>query len=228
MTVPGKGQKRGFLLSFEGIEGCGKSTQLRRLGKRLRSLGYLVVETREPGGSAISEKIRSVLLDVDNRGMDARCELLLYLASRAQHLADLIRPSLEKGALVLCDRYADATIAYQGFGRGLGGSLVRQLNRFAAGGLVPNLTILLDVPVALGLKRKRRAGDMDRLDLEREVFHETVRKAYLRLARKEPRRVRLIDGAVPADQVAETVQRIVEVRLRTCRNLLTKVESRAV
>jgi dTMP kinase len=226
--VSGEGRKRGFLLSFEGIEGSGKSTQLRKLARRLRSLGYLVIETREPGGSAMSEQIRAVLLDVDNRGMDARCELLLYLASRAQHLADLIRPSLEKGALVLCDRYVDASVAYQGFGRGLGGPMVRQLNRFAAGGLVPNLTILLDIPVALGLERKRRAGGMDRLDLEREVFHENVRKAYLRIARQEPRRVRLIDGTAPADQVAETIQRIVEDRLRTTKTQLMKAEPRAV
>jgi dTMP kinase len=226
--VSGEGRKKGFLLSFEGIEGCGKSTQLRKLARRLRSLGYLVIETREPGGSAISEQIRAVLLDVDNRGMDARCELLLYLASRAQHLADLIRPSLEKGALVLCDRYVDASVAYQGFGRSLGGPMVRQLNRFAAGGLTPNLTILLDIPVALGLERKRRAGGMDRLDLEREVFHEKVRKAYLRIARQEPRRVRLIDGTAPADQVAETIQRIVEDRLRTTKTQLTKAEPRAV
>ena len=223
-----EGRKRGFLLSFEGIEGCGKSTQLRKLARRLRSLGYLVIETREPGGSAISEQIRAVLLDVDNRGMDARCELLLYLASRAQHLADLIRPSLEKGALVLCDRYVDASVAYQGFGRSLGGPMVRRLNRFAAGGLAPNLTILLDIPVALGLERKRRAGGMDRLDLEREVFHENVRKAYLRIARQEPRRVRLIDGAAPADQVAETIQRIVEDRLRTTKTQMMKAEPRAV
>jgi dTMP kinase len=227
-AVSGVGRKRGFLLSFEGIEGCGKSTQLRKLARRLRSLGYLVIETREPGGSAISEQIRDVLLDVKNRGMDARCELLLYLASRAQHLADLIRPSLEKGALVLCDRYADASVAYQGFGRGLGGPMVRQLNRFAAGGLVPNITILLDIPVAIGLERKRRAGAMDRLDLEREIFHENVRKAYLRIARQEPRRVRLIDGTAPADHVAETIQRIVEDRLRTTKTQLVKAETRAV
>jgi dTMP kinase len=226
--VSGEGRKRGFLLSFEGIEGSGKSTQLRKLARRLRSLGYLVIETREPGGSAISEQIRAVLLDVDNRGMDARCELLLYLASRAQHLADLIRPSLEKGALVLCDRYVDASVAYQGFGRSLGGPMVRQLNRFAAVGLAPNLTILLDIPVALGLERKRRAGGMDRLDLEREVFHEKVRKAYLRIARQEPRRVRLIDGTAPADQVAETIQRIVEDRLRTTKTQLMKAEPHAV
>jgi dTMP kinase len=226
--VPGERRKRGFLLSFEGIEGCGKSTQLRRMANRLRSLGYLVVDTREPGGSPISEQIRAVLLDVGNGGMNARCELLLYLASRAQHLADIIRPSLEKGAVVLCDRYADATLAYQGFGRGLGSPIIHQLNRFASGGLIPDLTILLDIPVALGLERKRREGGMDRLDLERERFHETVRKGYLRIARQNPRRVRLIDGAASADQVTVMVQQIVEQRLRLTKNHLTKVESRGL
>ena len=221
-------RKRGFLLSFEGIEGCGKTTQLRRLAHRLRSLGYLVIETREPGGSPISEQIRTVLLDTGNRGIDARCELLLYLASRAQHLTDVIRPSMEKGALVLCDRYADATLAYQGFGRRLGGPVIRQLNGFASGGLVPNLTILLDIPVALGLERKRRAGGLDRLDLEGAAFHRTVRKGYLRIAQQEPRRVQVIDGAAPVDQVTEAVQRIVEGRLRTSKNHLTRVETHAV
>jgi dTMP kinase len=226
--VAGERRKRGFLLSFEGIEGCGKSTQLRRMANRLRSLGYLVIDTREPGGSAISEQIRAVLLDVGNRGMNARCELLLYLASRAQHLTDIIRPSLEKGAVVLCDRYADATLAYQGFGRGLGGAVIHKLNRFASGGLIPDLTILLDIPVALGLERKRREGGMDRLDLERELFHETVRKGYLRIARQNPRRVRVIDGSAAVDQVTVMVQQIVEHRLRLTKNYLTKVESRGV
>ena len=198
------------------------------MASRLRSLGYLVIDTREPGGSAISEQIRTVLLDVGNRGMNARCELLLYLASRAQHLADIIRPSLEKGAVVLCDRYADATLAYQGFGRGLGGPVIHQLNRFASGGLIPDLTILLDIPVALGLERKRQEGAMDRLDLERDLFHETVRKGYLRIARQNPRRVRLIDGSAAVDQVTVMVQRLVEQRLRLTKNHLTKVESRGV
>lgn len=226
--MPGERRKRGFLLSFEGIEGCGKSTQLRRLGDRLRSLGYLVIETREPGGSPISEQIRAILLDTGNRALDARCELLLYLASRAQHLSDIIRPSMEKGALVLCDRYADATLAYQGFGRRLGEPVIRQLNRFAAGGLVPDLTILLDIPVAIGLERKRHAGEMDRLDLEDDIFHETVRKGYLRIARQEPRRVQVIDGTAPTDQVTQAVQRIVEERLCTSRKHLTRVEPHVV
>ena len=226
--MPRERRKRGFLLSFEGIEGCGKTTQLRRLAQRLRSLGYLVVETREPGGSPISEQIRSVLLDVSNRGMDRRCELLLYLASRAQHLGDIIRPAMEKGAIVLCDRFADATLAYQGYGRQLGASVIRRFNQFAAGGVVPNLTVLLDIPVSIGLERKRRAGGLDRLDLEREMFHEAVRKGYLRIAKQEPRRIRVIDGTAPVDEVTRVVSRIVDERLRGTHAYLTRVEPYAV
>ena len=226
--MQGERRKRGFLLSFEGIEGSGKTTQIHILADHLRSLGYLVIETREPGGSPISEQIRSVLLAPGNRAMDARCELLLYLASRVQHLTDIIKPSMEKGAVVLCDRYADATLAYQGYGRGLGASVTRQLIRFASGMLVPNLTILLDIPVRIGLERKRRAGNMDRLDLEEDAFHHRVRKGYLRIARQEPRRLQVIDGTTPPDLVAETVRRIVEKRLGRTHHQLTRVEPHAV
>ena len=226
--MQGERRKRGFLLSFEGIEGSGKTTQIRTLADRLRSLGYLIVETREPGGSPISEQIRSVLLAPDNRAMDARCELLLYLASRVQHLTDIILPSMEKGAVVLCDRYADATLAYQGYGRGLGASVTRQLIRFASGMLVPNLTILIDIPVGVGLERKRRAGNMDRLDLEEDAFHHKVRKGYLRIARQAPRRVRVIDGTTPPELVAQAIRRIVEERLGRSRLNLARVESHAV
>jgi dTMP kinase len=226
--VPGERRRRGFLLTFEGIEGCGKSTQLRRLASRLRALGYLVVETREPGGGLIGEQIRAVLLDVANRGMAPRCEILLYLASRAQHLADIIRPSLEKGAVVLCDRFSDATVAYQGFGRAMTAPVVRRLNQFATEGLTPDLTLILDVPVAMGLERKHRAGGLDRLDLEREAFHDAVRKGYLRIAKQEPRRVRVIDGTASIHDVSQTVHRIATERLRGNKNHLTRVESHAV
>jgi dTMP kinase len=226
--VSGARRRRGFLLSFEGIEGCGKSTQLKHLANRLRTLGYLVVETREPGGGPIGEQIRAVLLDVGNRGMAARCEILLYLASRAQHLADIIRPSLEKGAVVLCDRFSDATIAYQGFGRAIATSVARRLNEFSTEGLTPDLTLILDVPVVMGLERKRRAGGLDRLDLEGEAFHEAVRKGYLRIARQEPRRVRVIDGTATISDVSQSVQRIAIERLRASKKHLTRVESHAV
>ena len=226
--MPRGGLKRGFFLSFEGIEGCGKTSQLHRLARRLRAFGYQVVETREPGGAPISEQIRTILLDPKNRGMEARCELLLYLASRAQHVAETIRPALEKGAVVLCDRFADATTAYQGYGRGLGPAVVARLNRFATAGLVPDLAILLDVPVAVGLARKRRAGGLDRLDREQASFHEAVRRGYLRIARQNPRRVRVVDGTASEDVVARAIDRIVQPRLRARRAGLTRVEPHAV
>ncbi len=226
--MPREGLKQGFFLSFEGIEGCGKTTQIKRLARRLRALGYLVVETREPGGAPISEQIRTLLLDTRNRGMDARCELLLYLASRAQHLADRVRPALEKGAIVLCDRFADATVAYQGYGRGLGPATVSRLNRFATAGLVPNLVLLLDIPVAVGLARKRTVGKLDRLDREQASFHEAVRRGYHRIARQHPRRVRVVNGTDAMDDVAHAIDRIVQTRLRALKIGLTRVERHAV
>ncbi len=226
--MPRAGLKTGFLLTFEGIEGSGKTTQLRVLARRLRALGYQVVETREPGGAPISEQIRTILLDLSTRGMDLRCELLLYLASRAQHLAETIRPGLEKGAVVLCDRFADATMAYQGYGRRLGPRTIARLNRFATAGLVPDLAIILDIPVTLGLARKRRMGGLDRLDRENEAFHQTVRHGYLRIARQNPRRVRVVDGTQPKDVVVRAIAGIVERRLRARKGGLTRVERHAV
>ena len=220
--------RRGFLLSFEGIEGCGKTTQLRALARRLRALGYLVVETREPGGPPISEQIRTILLAPRNRGMDPRCEALLYLASRAQHLAETIQPALEKGAVVLCDRFADATMAYQGYGRRISPSTIARLNRFAAARVVPDITILLDVPVAVGLARKRRLGHLDRLDQEDDAFHQTVRNGYFRIAKQQPRRVRMLDGTRPVNDVTQAINRIMGPRLQARNARLTRVERHAV
>jgi dTMP kinase len=226
--VPQGRLKRGFFLSFEGIEGCGKTTQLRGLARRLRALGYLVVETREPGGSPISEQIRAVLLDPKNQGMDPRCELLLFLAVRAQHVDEIIRPALEKGAVVLCDRFTDATVAYQGCARRLGAALVARLNRFATSGVLPDLTLFLDVPVALGLTRKKKTGYLDRLDRESAGFHKAVRNGYIRIARQNPRRVRTVDGAATEGDVGQAIDRIVHNRLRARKSGLTRVERHAV
>jgi dTMP kinase len=160
--------------------------------------------------------------------MDARSEVLLYLASRAQHVAEKVRPSLEKGAVVLCDRFIDATMAYQGYGRRLGPGTISHLNRFATGGLRPDLSIILDVPVSLGLARKRRVGNLDRLDRESEVFHQAVRSGYLRIAKEAPRRVRVVDGTVPTEAVTAAIERIVHPRLRARKPGLTRVEPHAV
>ncbi len=224
--MPRSGSKQGFFLSFEGIEGCGKTTQIKLLARRLKSLGYLVVETREPGGGPISERIRTILLDPQNRDMDPSCELLLFLAVRAQHVADKIRPALEKGAVVLCDRFTDATVAYQGYARGLGAGLVTRLNRFAADGILPDLTIFLDVPVSTGLKRKRASGQLDRLDREHVTFHEAVRKGYLRIARENPRRVRIVDGTTAVDDVARAIEALARTGLRSRK--VARVERHAV
>ena len=226
--MPPGGLKRGFFLSFEGIEGCGKTTQIKGLARRLRGLGYLVVETREPGGFPIGEQIRTLLLDPENQGMDPRCELLLFLAVRAQHAAEIIRPALDKGAVVLCDRFTDATVAYQGYGRRLGAALVARLNRFATSGMLPDLTIFLDVPVALGLTRKKKTGYLDRLDRESERFHKAVRNGYVRIAKQNPRRVRVVNGAEAVDEVARAIDRIVQHRLRVRKHGLTRVERHAV
>ncbi len=226
--MPRGGLKRGFFLSFEGIEGCGKTTQLKGLARRLRALGHLVVETREPGGSPISEQIRTVLLDPKNQGMDPRCELLLFLAVRAQHVDEIIRPALDKGAVVLCDRFTDATVAYQGYARRLGAALVARLNRFATAGVSPDLTIFLDVPVALGLARKRKTGDLDRLDRESAAFHKAVRNGYVRIARQNPRRVRVVNGMDSVDAVARAIDSLVRSRLRARKNGLARVERHAV
>ena len=226
--MPLGGLKRGFFLSFEGIEGCGKTTQLKGLARRLRALGHLVVETREPGGSPISEQIRTVLLDPKNQGMDPRCELLLFLAVRAQHVDEIIRPALDKGAVVLCDRFTDATVAYQGYARRLGAALVARLNRFATASVQPDLTIFLDVPVALGLARKRKTGYLDRLDRESAAFHKAVRNGYVRIARQNPRRVRVVHGTASVDDVARAIDLIVQSRLRARKPSLARVERHAV
>jgi len=216
--------QQGFFLSFEGIEGCGKTTQITGLARRLQALGYLVVKTREPGGSPLSEQIRALLLDPNNQGMDPRCELLLFLAVRAQHVNETIRPALEKGAVVLCDRFTDATVAYQGYARGLGAAFVARLNRVATSGLSPNLTIFLDVPVALGLARKKKAGHLDRLDRERANFHQAVRNGYIRIAEQHPRRVCTVDGTASKDDVGQEIDRIVQTPLRSRKRRLTRIE----
>lgn len=185
----------GLFITFEGIDLCGKSTQARMLVGHLRRLGIPAVLSREPGGPAISEKIRQLLLDRSNRSMAPLTELLLYEASRAQHTEQFIRPALGAGRWVICDRYGDASYAYQGHGRRLGGDLVRQLNHLATGGLVPDMTIVLDLPPEEAIRRAPRKGwQADRLEEEKVQFHRRVRRGYRQLAREEPERVKLVDG----------------------------------
>jgi dTMP kinase len=198
---------RGALLTFEGVEGSGKSTQAELLAAWLRERGVEVVLSREPGGTAIGERIRGVLLDVAGREMDGRTELFLYLASRNQHVREMILPALGRGAVVLLDRFADSSLAYQGGGRMLGERVVARLNKLATAGLRPELTILIDVAVDVGRRRKDGAL-LDRLESERVEFHQRVRESYLRLARRAPKRIRVVDGARPAEELQVEVRHL--------------------
>ena len=206
---------KGRFITFEGVEGCGKSTQLGRLQAWLEGQGHTVVVTREPGGTPIAESIRAILLDPENTAMGPVTELLLYEAARAQHVYEKIAPALEKGHIVLCDRFADSTTAYQGAGRGLSAEALRALHDTATDNLWPDLTLLIDLDVAIGLERARNRGRRDRLEREAVAFHERVRAGFLQLAESEPERIAVIDGDNTVDTVAErvieTVQRHLEL-----------------
>jgi dTMP kinase len=177
----------GLFITLEGCEGSGKSTQMSRLAALLREAGADVHALREPGGTAVGEQVREILLSPAHQGMDAVTEVLLYEAARAEHVAHVIRPALEAGAVVICARYADSSTAYQGYGRGLDLAMVRSLNDWATGGLVPGCTLILDVPAAEGLALATHEG-ADRLEREAVAFHERVREGYLTMAREEPER----------------------------------------
>ncbi|RMF26846.1 MAG: dTMP kinase [Chloroflexi bacterium] len=197
----------GLFITFEGPEGSGKTTQVQRLAERLRRAGYPVLTTREPGGTTIGDQIRAVLHDLRNREMDPRTEVLLYAASRAQLVAEVVRPALARGTIVLCDRYTDSTLAYQGYGRGLDLDVLKAMMDFATGGLKPHLTLYLDLPVEKGLARKQEAlqrgeGEWNRLDQEDVAFHRRVRAGYHALAAAEPGRWRVLN----ADRPIEVVQ----------------------
>lgn len=198
-------------ITFEGIEGSGKSTVAVRVSESLERTGIKTLLTREPGGTKLSEEIREILLDASRGPIDARTELLLYVASRAQLVEQVIRPALARGVTVLCDRFMDASVAYQGWARGLGEELVDELNAFAVGECVPERTFLLDLPVEEGFSRgpERRESDgvraKDRLEREGRSFHDRVREGYLRLARRHPDRVVVIDAAVPLEAVLEEI-----------------------
>ncbi|TLY30167.1 MAG: dTMP kinase [Nitrospirae bacterium] len=208
--------RKGVLITFEGIEGSGKTTQLIRLAKLLREDGHRVVETREPGGTPFAERIRDLLLSPAVEPIAPECEAFLILACRSQHVAHVIQPALKEGAVVLCDRFSDSTLAYQGHARGLDVQLLRTLNRFATSGLSPDLTLLFDVPVSLGLARRRRhETEQNRLDRESRRFHGQVRRGFLDLAAREPRRIRVVDGSADPEALAAEVAAIVRRFLQT-------------
>lgn len=213
--------RRGTFITFEGLDGCGKSTQLERLARALRSRGLNIVTTREPGGTPTGEQIRQLLLDVQTAGMDPNTELALMFASRAQHLREVILPALASGQVVLCDRFTDSSEAYQGGGRKLGVTAILDLHRILCGGLQPDLTILMDSDVASSVERARRrnrdrspdAADEGRFESENRSFFTRVHNAYLELARREPQRVAVVNARGTPDQTHAKIVDIVLARL---------------
>ena len=203
-----------MFITLEGPDGSGKSLQMAPLAEYVRSLGYEVLTTREPGGTAIGDQIREVIMRMDNKSMNPRTEILLFCAARAQIVAQVIRPNLEKGVVVISDRYADSTLAYQGYGHGLSLETLRHILDFATGGLKPDLTLLLDVDVEQGLSRRHTGGgEWNRLDDYEMEFHQRVRKGYLELAAAAPERWQRIDAGLTPDEVQAHIRRVVGSKL---------------
>jgi dTMP kinase len=202
-------------ITLEGPDGSGKTSQVPPLVEYLKSEGVHVLPLREPGGTEISEQIRQVIMTLKNTGMNPRTEILLFLAARAQLVAEVIRPALAQGKVILCDRYADSTLAYQGYGHGVDLDILRSMLDFATGRLYPDLTLLLDIETELGLARKRRAGgEWNRLDAYDIDFHRRVRQGYFELAASEPQRWVVIDASQPPEVVQSAMRRAIMARLR--------------
>jgi dTMP kinase len=205
----------GRFITFEGGEGAGKSTMIHHCARWLKDHGHHLVQTREPGGTELAEKIRDIVLNPDNEGLCADAELLLVFASRAQHLAELIRPALARGSTVLCDRFTDATWAYQGAGRGLALDTINTLEQTVHGDLQPDLTFLLDLPVELGMERIGQRGERDRIEQESLAFFDRVRQAYLERAAAFPGRFAVIDASMSEQNVWRQIEDVLEQRLNT-------------
>ncbi|HIK18063.1 MAG TPA: dTMP kinase [Leptolyngbyaceae cyanobacterium M33_DOE_097] len=217
---------QGKLIVFEGGEGSGKTTQIRQIRawlessgwfEKLKSQGHLhqLVITREPGGTELSQSIRQLLLGyTGEEPMQARTELLLYAADRAQHVEYYLRPLLEQGALILCDRYTDSTVAYQGYGRGLEQALIAQLNQIATNGLVSDLTLWLDVPVEVGLHRTQQRGTVDRIEQADISFHQRVREGFMQLAQEHPERIVWVDASPSEAEVTLAVQQAIALKFQ--------------
>lgn len=200
---------KGLFISFEGIEGTGKTIQSKLLYEHFKKTGYTVILTEEPGGTRIGLKIRDVLLSVENKEITPVTELLLYNASRAQHLKELILPALNEGGIVIADRFSDSTVAYQGYGRGIDSKLIDSLERMVTEGLKPDITLLLDLDAETGLLRNKGINKTDRLELEDLKFHKKVRDGYLQIAAREPERIKLIDGSGSIEEIQRKVIDIV-------------------
>ncbi len=201
-----------LFITFEGPDGSGKSTQARLLADYLKARGYEVLLTREPGGTKIGEQIRDVILSTRNDSMRHETEALLFSAARAQSVAEVIRPALAAGKIVLCDRYADSTLAYQGYGLGLDLEALRAITRFATGGLVPDLTFYIDLPVQVGLARKPH-GEVNRLDQKEIAYHERVRAGFLEMVKAEPSRWVRVDGMSSVDEIQSEIRARMERKL---------------
>jgi dTMP kinase len=214
----------GLFITLEGPEGGGKTTHARLLATWLAEAGYDVLTTREPGGTRIGDVVRTLLLDPVYAGIRPETEFLLFSAARAQIVGEIIRPHLEQGGIVVCDRFADSSLAYQGHGRRLDQDTVRTITAFATGGLLPDLTFCLDLPVAEGFRRKQDGGlgRPDRLEQERLEFHERVRQGYLTLAKAEPNRWAIVDAARATKEVQEEIRARVSKRLATAPSTLRK------
>jgi dTMP kinase len=204
----------GKLIVFEGVEGCGKTTQMQLCFQWLESLNIPVILTREPGGTELGKDLRQLLLEKSaNKPVGEVTELLLYAADRAQHIEEELKPNLAIGKYILCDRYTDSTMAYQGYGRGLSINIINQLNNIATGGLDSDLTIWLDIDVEVGLSRKRGQAKLDRIEQETIAFHRRVQQGYTDLAASYPSRIVQVDGSGSQDFVQQTIQEILQKRL---------------
>ncbi len=203
---------KGIFISLEGIEGCGKSTQAFLLAKALKQAGYRVKLTREPGGTSLGNAVRRILLNSTRYNILPLSELLLYLVSRHQHIEEVIKKELKKKNIVISDRFSDSSIAYQGYGRRLGGTFVEKLDRFVTVGLKPDLTFILDCPVKVGMQRVLSKRMPDRIEMEDIEFHERVRKGYIRIARENSKRAIIIDATQKEEEIAKTILSIVKDR----------------
>lgn len=209
----------GYFITFEGVEGCGKTTQIKLLSELMSTRGIQTILTREPGGCPIADKIRAILLDAENVALAPLSELMLYAAARAQHVTEIIKTALNDDKIVLCDRFCDATVAYQSFGRGIDRNVIKTLNQYACQGVAPDLTILFDCDPAVGLERARKRIEAssgpreERFELEALAFHQKVRAGYLQLASEEPGRFLIIDASAGIDEIFTDISNRVVARL---------------
>lgn len=200
---------RGLFITLEGGDGAGKSTQIRNIKSFFEMKGLVVVHTREPGGTQISEKLRDILLDSHNTEMDAVTEMLIYAASRAQHVRELVKPALDEGSVVICDRFLDSSIAYQAYGRGLG-DMVKIVNSYATDGLTPDITFWMDIDPDAGKERVSKMGDFDRLEMEARDFHYRVYEGYRAIAQSEPDRIKRIDASRSVEEISAEIIKYLE------------------